>query len=223
LGISPSQVTWTDVLGWLDEWQALLNRRSVLTTEQQLGLWGELWLVSRAAHSEMIVNAWRGPDRDAVDFFLDGIGLEVKVSRRAHVHYVALRQVDLPVGDHVAYLLSLWVAPEPVRGVSLADLVDSAMAAVSDPARFLRHVAALGYSVADRDQYSTRYALLEAPLWFAVTDVPRVRAIDPGISQVRYVVALDPDKCLNETAEADLWRHFCRTEPLSVAGTERPL
>ena len=212
LDASPLEVTWSRILAWLDEWQSLLGRRGGLSTEQQLGLWGELWLVSRAAHPDRLVEAWRGPERDAVDFFLDGIGLEVKVSRNAHVHHVSQRQVDLPVGQHGAYLLSLWVAPEPVRGISLAQLVDSLSATVSDPARFLRHVALLGYSLMDREQYSLRYVALDDPLWFPAADVPRVRAADPGIAQIRYVVTLNPDKCVGKEMERDLWRHFCQVE-----------
>lgn len=216
LDASPLEVTWSKILAWLDEWQALLGRRGGLTTEQQLGLWGELWLVSRAAHADRLVEAWRGPDRDAVDFFLDGIGLEVKVSRNAHVHYVSQRQVDLPVGQNAAYLLSLWVAPEPVRGVSLAQLVDLLLATVSDSARFLKHVALLGYSLIDREQYTTRYVALDAPLWFQVADVPRVRAADSGISQIRYVVTLNPDKCVGEEIERNLWRHLCEVDSPSL-------
>jgi hypothetical protein len=212
LDASRLEVTWSRILVWLDEWQALLGRRGGLNTEQQLGLWGELWLVSRAAHPDRLVEAWRGPEGDAVDFFLDGIGLEVKVSRNAHVHHVSQRQVDLPVGQHAAYLLSLWVAPEPVRGVSLAQLVDSILGAVSDPARFLRDVALLGYSLMDREQYTLRYVALDAPLWFPGDDVPRIRAADSGISHIRYVVALNPDKCVAKETERDLWRHFCQIE-----------
>ena len=43
-----------------------------------------------------------------MDFFFDGVALEVKVSRRTHVHHVSQRQIDLPVGEHKAYLLSIW-------------------------------------------------------------------------------------------------------------------
>lgn len=216
LDVSPQEITWSSILAWLDEWQALLGRRGGLTTEQQLGLWGELWLLSQTDHPDRLVDAWRGPDRDAMDFFLDGIAVEVKVSRNAHVHHVSQSQVDLPVGRHAAYLLSLWIAPEPVRGVSLPQLVDSLSARVADPARFLKHVALLGYSWLDREQYALRYVALDAPLWFEAADVPRVRAADPGISQIRYVVTLNPDKCVGKYIERELWRHFCQVESAAL-------
>lgn len=213
-GLETSRVdaSWPTILKWVEEWQTLLGRRPALTTEQQLGLWGELWVVSKAAEPDLLVAAWRGPDRDAVDFFVDGTGLEIKVSRHAHVHHVSPRQVEAPVGEYDAYLLSLWVAPEPVRGISLTELVDSVMARVSDPVALLKQTALLGYSPQDSAQYDTRYLLLEPPLWFRAADVPRIRVVDPGISQIRYMVTLDPDKCLDERLCRDLWRHFCQVE-----------
>jgi len=77
----------------------------------------------------------------------------------------------------------------------------------------LKQIALLGYSPLDRDQYATRFTPLDTPLWFRSEDVPRVRAIDPGISQVRYVVTLDIDKSLGSEVASGLWRHFCQAEP----------
>lgn len=211
------EISWPTILAWVEEWQMLLARRAALTAEQQLGLWGELWVISKAANPDPLVTAWRGPEGEAVDFFFDGVALEVKVSRRAHVHHVSQRQIDLPVGAHKAYLLSVWVGIEPVRGISLAELVEAALARVSDAPALLKQIALLGYSPLDRDQYATRFTPLETPLWFRAEDVPRVRAIDPGISQVRYVVTLDIDRSIASEVASGLWRHFCQAKPSIVA------
>lgn len=207
------EVSWSIILGWVEEWQALLGRRFVMTPEQQLGLWGELWILANAAAPDSLIAGWRGPDRDAMDFLYDGVGLEVKVSRKAHVHHVSQRQVDRPVGVHDAYLLSIWVAPEPARGVSVSELVETLIARVADGPFLLRQIALTGYSPIDRDQYAVRYVPLEPPRWFRADDVPRVRAVDPGVSQVRYVVGLDPDKSLDSSIATGLWHHFCQREP----------
>ena len=179
LASSASETTWPTILALVEEWQTLLARRAVLTVEQQLGLWGELWVISKAVNPDPLVAAWRGPEGEATDFFFDGIALEVKVSRRAHVHHVSQRQVDMPVGMHKAYLLSVWVGVEPVRGTSLAELVDTALARVSDAPALLKQVALLGYTPLDRDQYGTRFIPLDPPRWFRAEDVPRVRADRP--------------------------------------------
>lgn len=221
LATAAGEITWPMILGWVEEWQTLLSRRAVLTAEQQLGLWGELWLISKAVNPDRIVAAWRGPERAAMDFFLDGVALEVKVSQRAHVHHVSQAQIDRPVGIHPSYLLSLWVGVEPGRGVSLTELVDLVLARVSDAASLLKHIALVGYVPLDRDQYAMRYLPLEIPRWFRAEDVPRVRAIDPGISQIRYVASLDIDTSLAGEVANNLWRHFCQVE-LSIDAIRSP-
>jgi hypothetical protein len=129
----------------------------------------------------------------------------VKVSRRAHVHHVSQTQVDAPRGAHDVYFVSLWVSPDPVRGVSLTELVDALSNRVGDPPSFLKQLARTGYSPLDRETYTTRLLVLESPRWFHSKDVPRVRAYDEGVSQLRYVVTLDADACLEEAEAAALW------------------
>jgi hypothetical protein len=204
---------WSRVLSWVEEWQALLGRRLVLSEEQQRGLWGELWFLSQATDPDALLSGWRGPERATVDFFFNGRGLEIKTSRRAHVHHVSRSQIDSPLGDYAGYLLSVWINPEPVRGRSLAELVDALIARVVDPPGLLKKVALAGYLPSDRDQYSARYLILEAPLWFRLEDVPRVRDADEGISQLRYVMTLDTDLSLDIDRDAEMWRHFCQIEP----------
>jgi Putative PD-(D/E)XK family member, (DUF4420) len=213
LGSITGGPTWPDLIAWVEEWQFLLGRRAALTEERQLGLWGELWIISHALNPDSLVAGWRGPEQEAVDFFFDGIGLEVKVSRRAHQHYVSQRQIDLPLGTYEAYLLSVWVGVEPVRGLSLCELVDALLSRVSDAPALLKRIVLVGYSPLDRDQYTTRFIPLEAPRWFRAEDVPRVRVVDPGISQLRYLVSLEIDKAAAPESTGALWRHFCETEP----------
>jgi hypothetical protein len=210
---SGEEDAWEAIVRWVEEWQVLLTRRVVLTTEQQLGLWGELWIVSVAGNPDSLVEGWRGPEREATDFFLGGIALEVKASRRAHVHHVSLRQVDLPVGVHESYLLSMWVGIDPVHGVSLAELVDKTLARAADAPALLKQVTLLGYTPRDRDQYPTRFVLLELPIWFRAKHIPRVREIDAGVSRVRYEVTLDIDKAVSDDFAMSLWHHFCGGRP----------
>jgi hypothetical protein len=58
-------ITWRAILAWVEEWQTLLSRRNLLTAEQQLGLWGELWTTSKARDPDSLVSAWRGPEGEA--------------------------------------------------------------------------------------------------------------------------------------------------------------
>lgn len=207
------EITWRLILAWVEEWQALLSKRQPLTTEQELGLWGELWIIAQSTDVDGLFANWRGPESDAVDFFHDGTSLEVKVSRRALIHHVSRNQVEAPRGTHPSYLISIWVGTEIVRGIALAELVKGLIDRVTDPTSFLKQLARAGYSPQDQDAYLTRYVILDIPRWFRTEDVPQVRAADEGISQLRYVVTLDGDRCLDDAGSRVLWRHFCGREP----------
>jgi hypothetical protein len=122
---------------------------------------------------------------------------------------------------HAAYLLSIWIGIDPVRGVSLKELVERLLARVFDPPALLKQIALVGYVPPDSDQYATRFLPLEAPCWFSAADVPRVRAVDPGISQLRYVVQLDIDKAIPTAQASDLWRHFCGADPFIASAASQ--
>lgn len=207
---------WATTLEWLEEWQSLLARRPLMTAEQELGLWGELWFMAQSHYVDILLSAWRGPDSDTVDFFVDDVGVELKVSRRPLVHHVSRRQVQTPLGDRQSYVLSVWVAPDPVKGISLAELLDKLVALVADPPLFVKKISMVGCSMQDRDQYATRYVMLEQPRWFRSEDIPRIRVLDDGISDIRYVVTLDPDKSLGEREAKDLWKRFGHSEACST-------
>jgi hypothetical protein len=183
-----------------------------MTPEAQLGLWGELWVISKSADADLLVAAWRGPESEAVDFFMGGIGLEVKASKRRLVHHVSQTQLERPVGDHQSTLMSVWVGIDPERGQSLTDLVDVNIQRLSDSAAFLRKLATVGYVPVDREQYQTKFLLLEAPTFFHFADIPRVTAADPGVSQLRYVVTLDQERAKSAADSTVLWRHFTGLE-----------
>lgn len=208
LSITAGEATWHQILLWMEEWQLLLGRRKILSPEAQLGLWGELLVMSFAPAADVLFAAWRGPEEDTVDFFHDGRGLEVKASKHRCVHHVSQTQVPKPRGEFPSHFLSLWVSVEPVRGVSLAEIIDRLVDRLPDPGAFLKYVSRTGYSLDDREEYMTRFLLLEPPRWFNAEDVPRIRAADSGVSQIRYVVALDTDLSLDESQAQFLCRHF---------------
>jgi hypothetical protein len=211
---SEKEFTWQRLVGWVEEWQSLLGKKLLLTAEQQLGLWGELWVIAHAAQPDLLVAAWRGPEDEPIDFYLGDTGIEVKTSRRAHVHFVSQKQVDSPVGESESYFLSIWALPDPSSGSSLCELVEDLTTRIADPPTFLRTLGSKGYSPVDRDQYQTKFSPLEVPIWFPVEGVPRVRLADEGVSNIRFVVTLDTEKSLDDARAKLLWQRACGDVPL---------
>jgi len=210
---------WQEVLAVVDEWQSLLSPRGGLGSDRESGLWGELWFLDQAHDRDRLLSAWRGPERAAADFVLGGVTAEVKVSLRRHEHHVSQTQLDRPAGDYESYVLSVWLGSDPEHGVALPELVNRLLAGVDDGAQLLRQLGRSGYAPADHALYATRYVVLEEPWWVPVSNVPRVRDADPGISQLRYVVTLSDS--MRATDPRPLWHHFVGRAPtLPRRGTD---
>jgi hypothetical protein len=194
--------SWASVSSLLSEWESLLGRRQLLTGESELGLWGELWIIARSSLAPTVLEAWRGPDAERVDFLLEGLGVEVKVGRQCGVHLVSQSQIDAPLGELRVILMSMHVMIEPLRGRSLPELVAEITRQVDDTATFEEKLASLGYSHDDEGAYGKRYALLAPPLFYRREDVPRVRVADDGVSDLRYRVELGRDAAMGPEARA---------------------
>lgn len=199
---------WSDVAAIVEEWQRLLARSARPTMEVEMGLWGELWLLTNSHRPDDILAGWRGPDREAFDFFLDGSAVEVKTSRLRRIHHVSHRQISQAAGDNPSWLLSLWVGVDPIRGVAVPALVDKLTECVSDPVGAMRKVIAAGYSPIHRAAYETKFITLGQPEWYPTEIVPRVRLADPGVSRLRYMVNLDETASVSGPAAAILWQRF---------------
>lgn len=204
-----STTTWPLIVSFVDEWQNLLARRAPLSIEQQLGLWGELLVLSSSKNPDQMLAAWIGPDAGAVDFFVDGVGLEVKTSRKRHSHHVSLSQVAQPVGAKEAFTVSFWVNADPVAGRSLMELIDEIDDRVADQALFLKQLSKLGFAMADRESYrATRFVELERAMFIKSSDIASVENSNPAITQIRYVVALDETAALEGAERSRVCRHF---------------
>jgi hypothetical protein len=197
--------TWQSVVDLFGRWEELLGRRRVLSDEAELGLWGELWLLTHTAHPDVLLSAWRAPDGTAFDFLLEGISIEVKTSRRSGSHVVSQSQLEQPAGNARHVLLSLFAQSDPTKGLSLPQLIARVTARLADSVALERGLLAAGYSHVDAEAYSRRYAVMSVPQVYDASDVPRVRVADPGVSQLRFRVEMPPDKALAAADLSSVW------------------
>jgi hypothetical protein len=185
-----------DVLAVFDEWEDLFCRVSLMTSDEELGLWGELWLISRAKSVDAAVSGWIAHENSRVDFLAYGRGFEVKTSRSRLRHHISHAQSDSPLGSLPSYFVSIWCADVERGGQSLPELVERISVRCSDGSGFERKLLARGYSRRNAESYIVRHEVLECPGVFPSDAVPRIRSVDVGVLEIRYVASLDEARAL---------------------------
>jgi len=180
----------------LARWERLLRGRRQLSRDDEVGLWGELWTLLELHDVSRGLAAWRGPDAELVDFAGGGIGVECKAGTRRLEHWISQDQVMRPLGDLEVFLLSLWVGTDAVSGATVSELVERAVGRTDDEAALEEKLLSVGYSHADSHRYKIKLLLLEPPMLFPMSSLPRVRVADAGISQIRFLAELDEESAL---------------------------
>lgn len=190
-------------------WEELLRYRRQLTRDQEIGLWGELWTLLSFPDIDRALSAWGGPDAEKIDFFSNGIGLECKTSKAPLQHHFSQEQLTRPLGDADVYVISLWVAHDPVEGRSIESLVREIDSRVADSVLFETKLLETGFSREDAALYELRLRVLEQPKLFAISDVPRVLEASPGVTRIHFVSTLDADLALPADSAMKLLGTIC--------------
>lgn len=204
----PVEVVKKVLAKWRRFWSDL--PRSLLSSEQLLGLFGELWFLhlwlAPAVGYDIALRAWRGPFGARHDYESDRSGVEVKVtsSRQSRIHRVnGIDQLEPPLEGRL-FLFSLRVLNERSATNSLPMLLDAVRHAVvsdADSAALLDNaLARLGYSDAFRDYYDQLKLRVVDNFLFEIDSrfptLTRARlvggALFPGVSAVSYEIDLDP-------------------------------
>lgn len=185
------------------KWQFCLGSvgPSGLSSEAQLGLWGELYVLERYIMASVGVTsamaAWRGPYGADQDFQLVGLSCEVKSTQHAvpeRIHISNLRQLDQGGGPPIILVL-LVVDSKAERGRSLFEIVDAIRCATngSDREAFEEALRASGYLDVHAARYrSPRYRLAEARPYAVGSDFPLLRVNDMplGVLEARYKISV---------------------------------
>lgn len=195
----------------LESWKELLRSMGLLSAEQQIGLWGELWLLHRllGIYGPPGLESWTGPLAEPHDFRFSRTEVEVKTTRnRQRTHIIAGLDQLTPSSGLRLFLLSLQLEPANTSdAMSLPRMVSSVREALaSDAARQSSFEQTLrdacGYFATDEQTYGGQFRLRSQPALILVDNsFPQltretIRAavgIDSGerILDVRYTVNVD--------------------------------
>lgn len=197
------------VQGVLAKWRRFWAgvSQGVLSTEQQLGLFGEIWFLSRWLSPSVgvakAVQMWRGPTGARNDFEVQGLGIEVKTTGRVDVSHVihGLEQLLEPLGGTLL-LFSLSVRDEASGAETLPRVVEEMRGRLADDDNALSQFDTSLYAAGYDDRLASEYAKLvlrirDEGLYRVMDGFPRLvpssmaGGLPPGVSAITYELRLD--------------------------------
>ncbi len=197
------------VQGVLSKWRRFWSGvpTNSLGIEQQVGLFGEIYFLSRwlcnALTPSKAVGAWRGPGGARNDFELPGLAIEAKATKRVDAAHIihGLDQLLEPTGGALL-MFGLCVRDEASATDNLPSLVAEMRGKLSDDSEALSAFETLLYMAGYDDRLEADYAKLmlrvRSEALYRVTDgFPRLvpssiaGGLPAGIDSVTYELRLD--------------------------------
>lgn len=193
--------------GVLDSLHKLLAHRTLLSEDEQTGLFGELIVfqhIARVSSAAVAVAAWRGPASEEHDFDIGDMDLEVKsTTSEFRQHWISsLRQLSPTVG-RALWFASVQLTAAGAGGRSLPELIFKIESSMQDPVALeefkkklsdAKWQSDLGHLYARRLRLRSRPAILKVdasfpaltPAVLDASDLERSRLI-----KVRYMIDVD--------------------------------
>lgn len=182
------------------EWQAFMARtHRPLSSDAQIGLFGELWLLKLLAETPLgtgALDCWQGPLRAAQDFHVRGGAIEVKSTVRTSSFLARINSIEQLDCDRAPNFLCALRFEENTDGASLAGLVSELrerfeLAGVQRGFEALLMV--MGYLDEHAALYGRTLTLKDARAIRAEGNMPRLTraALPAAIRSAAYVLDLD--------------------------------
>lgn len=186
----------------LERWKRFfaLRGRISLSREEQLGLFGELWLLRNMLEKGFgyqAIKSWKGPYHGIFDFSMPGMSVEVKTST-AKAPYKAYISNEVQLDERIAggelVLFFIAVQPSESSGESLADIVSFIESIVSASSVSLQLVqdklCGVGLGKSYIDNYKTKYIVKEINYLRVHENFPRIilSNLSSGIGDISYSI-----------------------------------
>ena len=182
------------------EWQHFMSRSyRPLTSDAQVGLFGELWLLKQLMGTTLGFDAlkcWQGPLSAAQDFHIRNGAIEVKSTVRKGSFLARINSIEQLDGDKSPIFLCALRFEEDTEGLSLAELVSSLREAFSTDSEsrfFDALLMVMGYIDEHEAIYSRRLVLKDIKIFQSEGEMPRLHRaqLSPAIRSAAYVLDLD--------------------------------
>ena len=187
---------------------------------ERLGLWGELFLMSRVRGFRFWAPFWHSEVTRRFDFSSGRNRVEVKITTRPErMHYFSHRQIYAAEGEEV--VVASIVAADDDAGLSLQRLIEECRSALLGTLDYLKLEKAVRHagmeSSAEAGPVIGPAEAEQSLAWFRSVDVPHFRVPEPpGVTETRYNVDLSTAPRVT-AVELDRWLSLWSPAPLPSA------
>jgi hypothetical protein len=189
------QISWQDGVVFFER-----HGQEGLSSEEQIGLYGELWWLQRMIQAGMefvaAVNSWKGCRRNYHDFETNGHAVEVKTTITKEPRKVQInneRQLD-DRGLNSLHLFVLTLAKSSAGGETLPGLVQSLRSILSEKPvayTFEHSLREAGYLDIHTHLYNnSSYTVIKEELFHVSEGFPRITDVPQGLGDLHYTVVL---------------------------------
>lgn len=171
-----------------------------LSTAEQIGLFGELWVLSNVLFPTIgirVSHLWSGPESERHDFVGQGVHVEVKTTTRSEPKHEISRldQLKAPAGKRLLFV-SVMLEKSLGGDETLADRVDEVREKLGPDGRALdvfdSRLAQLGWHEGLRQTGALlRFTFRDVHVFEVAGDFPRLPddyAPPPGVTGIRYSI-----------------------------------
>ncbi|MBW4081271.1 PD-(D/E)XK motif protein [Paenibacillus sp. S150] len=184
----------------LERWSRFFSLRDniKLSQEEQLGLFGELWMVRSMIQNDVGIQAidyWKGPYRNVFDFSLQKMGIEIKTTASKRPYKVFINN-EVQLSDRLAggtlILGFIAVQPNDATGEALRDVAKEIEEYVKHNGTvhslFQDKIFGCGLGKPYIDSYMTRYIVKEHAFFKVEEGFPRILSenLQNGLGDVSY-------------------------------------
>jgi hypothetical protein len=204
----------------LERWKRFFSLREsiILTREEQIGLFGELYLLRSMIQNGIVaskaISFWKGPYQGVFDFSLNNMSIEVK-STASKMPYKAHISNEMQLDDRLAggilVLFFIAVQPGDSSGETLKDVVKGIADFIENDevgySLFQDKIFGCGLGHSYIDGYTSKYIVKEHGLYNVQGDFPRILSKDlaKGLGDISY--SLDMSACTNyRIDEQNFWQ-----------------
>ncbi|MBE6061898.1 MAG: PD-(D/E)XK motif protein [Clostridium sulfidigenes] len=194
----------------LERWKRFFSLREsiVLTREEQIGLFGELYLLRSMMKNGIVasnaISCWKGPYQGVYDFSLSNMSIEVKTTASKmpyKVHISNEMQLDDRLAGGILVLSFIAVQPSDSSGETLGDVVKDIVYFIEEDeasrSLFQDKIFGCGLGNSYIDRYISKYIIKEHGFYNVQENFPRILSKDlaKGLGDISY--SLDISACSN--------------------------